>query len=183
MEYEGRSLGVAPEFEPPEHVHIESIVRAITRIVPVAERVVHRSSSNSEAIFLRAKRLEGWVGDWTWPLVSRALYARIQMRDKLARVEVALHQTIHRADVSMAMIDHSYELESVGRKVITYRHSLRVLPEIEESFTSEYETNIAYNQSIHGGIIIEQDLGENQELRAGDCDYLFDEIASFWPDS
>ncbi len=167
-------------FEIPTVEHLDIIAAAIVRTAEVAEGAEVFVSKEKRLMHVLVDRLEGFVGDWTWPLVSRGLYATIQLTNEGKAVKSVLYQQIVRKGMPETTIQHEYELESAEDQVIVFGQGVKVIPRVPEEISPVNQSLVGYVQASEGAVRIEQDFGENQEMYVQDCDFLFDNITSFW---
>src|SRR5690606_1062650 len=125
-----------------------------------------------DMILIRAGRYREGEGLDKRARVCDTLSAMIMDLEGELSLTVAITHRVRRSlfDEGQVII-HGYELTGSEEQLSVYSHGISVEPQLPE----QIDASITYAEDIiaagEGAKKIRQDLGENQELRAAECDY------------
>lgn len=110
-----------------------------------------------------------------WPPLSLSLAGLLKTFPGGGRMVLRYREFPHNATTENSSVNHDYVLESYGKELVEFGHSIRACPQIQE-YRQEIDTDANMDLADRGRKIIRQNFGNQLELTTGDCGVLFDRI-------
>lgn len=132
-------------------------------------------------LYISAEKLCADVEFLAWPPYSICLSGIIRTYHGGNSMVLRYRELAHNSLTNNSSINHDYVLRSEFGELTEFGHSIRACPEISSPShdIDSLSTDDKLDQIDLGTKIIKQNIGNQLELTAGDCDILFDRITDF----